>query len=360
MNPLTLAVISLYLLLAFACWMAYQLLRQNGRMLMRIEALETRLGAAIAEAPPGGLPRGTPAPPFELPTLDNGVTNLERFRGRKTLLVFFDPRCGFCQQMAPKIVEMQREQTVDGQPALLLVTTGDAERNRHVFAEHRIDAVVALQQHTEVMARYQARGTPTGYLIDEQGMIASDLAIGSSALLALARGEASGNIAPGEDERTDQAPRTDRGNRPLSASRITRDGLAAGTAAPPFRLPRVGGGEGDLAGYRGRKLLLVFSDPYCGPCQRLAPELEQRHRRRRDVDVLMVSRGGESENRKKIAEQGLTFPVGLQRHWEVSRAYGMFATPIAFLVDEEGVIARNVAVGPDAILAVFDTAQQAN
>jgi len=74
----------------------------------------------------------------------------------------------------------------------------------------------------------------------------------------------------------------------------------------------------------------------------------------------MVSRGGESENRKKIAEQGLTFPVGLQRHWEVSRAYGMFATPIAFLVDEEGVIARNVAVGPDAILAVFDTAQQAN
>ena len=40
----------------------------------------------------------------------------------------------------------------------------------------------------------------------------------------------------------------------------------------------------------------------------------------------------------------------LQPHWEISRRYAMFATPIAYLIDEVGVIAGDVAVGEDAIL----------
>jgi hypothetical protein len=52
----------------------------------------------------------------------------------------------------------------------------------------------------------------------------------------------------------------------------------------------------------------------------------------------------------KAAEHGLTFPVVLHRHWEVSRAYAMFKTPIGYLVDAEGILASTVAVGGDAIL----------
>ena len=40
----------------------------------------------------------------------------------------------------------------------------------------------------------------------------------------------------------------------------------------------------------------------------------------------------------------------LQRRWEVSKEYGIFATPVGYLIDEEGVIAKDVAVGSDAIL----------
>ena len=54
----------------------------------------------------------------------------------------------------------------------------------------------------------------------------------------------------------------------------------------------------------------------------------------------------------KIAEHGLTFPVALQRHWEISRDYGIFATPVGYLIDERGVIAADVAVGAKAILAL--------
>ena len=47
---------------------------------------------------------------------------------------------------------------------------------------------------------------------------------------------------------------------------------------------------------------------------------------------------------------GLIFPSSCKKKWELSRQYGIFATPVAFLINEEGVIARNAATGADAIL----------
>jgi hypothetical protein len=67
----------------------------------------------------------------------------------------------------------------------------------------------------------------------------------------------------------------------------------------------------------------------------------------------MVSRQGAEANRQKVEELGLTFPVVLQRLWEISRLYGMFATPIGYLIDEQGILAADVAVGPEAIMALL-------
>jgi hypothetical protein len=67
----------------------------------------------------------------------------------------------------------------------------------------------------------------------------------------------------------------------------------------------------------------------------------------------MVSRGDAGANRRKVAESGLTFPVGLQRQWEISKLYGMFATPIAYLIDEQGTIATGAAVGVKPILGLL-------
>lgn len=111
------------------------------------------------------------------------------------------------------------------------------------------------------------------------------------------------------------------------------------------------GGELSLSDYRDRKVLLVFSDPECGPCMLLAPQLEELHRRGA-IAVVLVSRRDPETNRAKIKELGLTFPVVLQKNWEVSREYALFATPIGYLIDEQGVIAQEAAQGVDAILAL--------
>jgi len=128
-------------------------------------------------------------------------------------------------------------------------------------------------------------------------------------------------------------------------SRILREGLKVGATAPLFDLPGIGGETVSLAGFRGRQVLLVFSDPECGPCDALAPRLVALHRKHRGngLAVVMVGRGDPTANKRKAHEHGFEFPVALQRRWEISKEYGIFATPVAFLIGENGLIQRGVA-----------------
>ena len=195
-------------------------------------------------------------------------------------------------------------------------------------------------------------------------------------------------LPQGEGENQDRISRF--GNRSVTRSRIKRDGLKAGTAAPSFRLPRLDGGELSLEELRGTRVLLVFSDPHCGPCNALAPELEMFYRENgtktrspsprlrgrsrfgavkarpsppgegellTGTEIVMLSRGEPKENRAKVKEHKLTFPVVLQQQWEISRRYAMFATPMAYLIDETGVIAHDVAVGVEPIFALMTMAK---
>jgi hypothetical protein len=44
----------------------------------------------------------------------------------------------------------------------------------------------------------------------------------------------------------------------------------------------------------------------------------------------------------------------MQRQWEISKEYGMFATPVGYLIDERGIVAKDVAMGVKPILALAD------
>jgi hypothetical protein len=59
----------------------------------------------------------------------------------------------------------------------------------------------------------------------------------------------------------------------------------------------------------------------------------------------MIGRGDPAENWQKARQQGFEFPVVVQDHWKLSRQYGIFMMPAAFLIGEDGRILRSVAVG---------------
>jgi peroxiredoxin len=249
-----------------------------------------------------------------------------------------------------------------GHPLPLIIASGDLEQNRLFFGEHKVGYPVLFQEKLEVSAAYGANATPSGYLIDAEGKIASEFALGAEMLQALANGTADRRLKPEMDQaRAGEAGPaltsrevSERANRfrdhSLSRSKIKRDGLKAGTPAPDFQLPRLDGrGELSMSALRGQRVLIVFSSPHCGPCYELAPRLERFHRGLPELEVVMISNGEPDENRAKMKEHGLTFAVAIQQGWAISRLYGIFATPAAYLIDEEGVITRDVAVGADPI-----------
>jgi peroxiredoxin len=145
------------------------------------------------------------------------------------------------------------------------------------------------------------------------------------------------------------------GSKPLRYSRIEREGLKRGSVAPDFAIPDINGRPISLEQYRGRRLVLVFSDPHCGPCSQLAPYLARTYRRRGAIttEIVMVSRGEIEENRRKAETYGFEFPVVVQDRWKLSRKYGIFATPVAFLIGEDSRTERAVAVGFDQIRSLL-------
>jgi peroxiredoxin len=379
--PLTLAFVALALLavlcvlVAVACGLGYLLLQQGGRVLLRLEALDERLthleerprtlprlgdhamrANGRVERPRQGLPKGALAPPWVLPDLAGTPTALASFLGQRLLLVFFNPHCGFCAALATDLAALPVDVPA-GQPLPVVITTGEREINREWVREHGLRCPVLLEEGLQVASQYGAHGTPIGCLVDEHGAIASELAVGAAAVLALARQapekRAMGGHAPANGVVNATAPPAHRGNRSLAESKINRAGLVAGSLAPAFRLPRLGGGELSLEEYQGQEILLVFSDPRCGPCDALAPKLEAQHRQRPDARILMVSRGEEAENYQKVADHGLTFPIALQQKWEVSRLYEIYATPVGFLIGTDGRTVANVAQGPERILELL-------
>src|SRR4051794_35442697 len=97
-----------WVLIAIGTWLAYQLVRQNGRILLRLETIERQIGhrAGAQQPDAGGLPIGTLAPDFELPDFLGVRRKLSDFRGRNVLLIFFNPQCGYCTKMAADLATM--------------------------------------------------------------------------------------------------------------------------------------------------------------------------------------------------------------------------------------------------------------
>src|SRR5262249_25657536 len=149
---------------------------------------------------------------------------------------------------------------------------------------------------------------------DARGCVAEPLVAGADPVRVLVR-----RLAEPTQRRTRL-----RGERPLSDSHIERNGLRAGATAPDFTLPATSGDTVRLSSYRGQHVLVVLTDPKCGPCEALAPELARLGRAAGDrgLSIVMVGRGTVDENRRKAEQYDFTFPVVLQKHWEVSKAFG--------------------------------------
>jgi peroxiredoxin len=128
-----------------------------------------------------GLPIGEVAPPVTLPDLTGYTVSLSDFKGRKTLVLFWNPGCGFCQRMLPDLKAWEENRS-NGSPELLLISTGAVEANQKMG----LRSAVLLDAASAVARQFRGGATPSAVLIDDEGRIASELAVGAPSVLALA------------------------------------------------------------------------------------------------------------------------------------------------------------------------------
>jgi len=113
--------------------------------------------------------------------------------------------------------------------------------------------------------------------------------------------------------------------------------------APTARLPRLGrSGEGSLADYRGKVVVLNFWASWCKPCTEELPLLERTHRSLSGRDALVLGANYQDVSDSALGfvrRFKLTYPSLRDRDGEFADRYGSRAFPETFVIDRRGRIA---------------------
>jgi peroxiredoxin len=334
------------------------LLRQNGRLLVRLEALEASVAAGGSVAPSQngapvnqaeGLPVGSAAPDFSLSGLHGETLTLEALRssGKPVMALFTDPDCGPCNAMLPDVGRWQGEHAQ--KLTLALVSRGEVEENKTKAQEHGLSNVL-LQKDWEVSEAYEVRGTPSAVLISPDGKVASPVAGGAEGirgLLSYAVGERAQLPMQPHQPQTEGQPCPNCGKVHVAAPTVEA-AQKVGEEAPEVKLPDLEGNTVQLADFRGEKTLVLFWNPGCGFCHQMLPDLKEWEAGATEdaPRLVVVSAGSEEANR----EMGISSPVLLDQNFATGRAFGASGTPSAVLVDAQGKVASDIAVGAPAVM----------
>jgi peroxiredoxin/uncharacterized membrane protein YphA (DoxX/SURF4 family) len=284
-------------------------------------------GDAAAPAAPLAPKVGDPAPALTLPALDGTPVSLADLQGQPTVVLFWNPGCGFCSRMLDDLKTWEAHPSPEA-PRLLVVSTGDRQKNEAMG----LTSTVVLDQGFATGQAFGATGTPSAVLVDAAGRIGSPLAVGGPNVLGLLTGQ------PPKPQEV--AGHGAKGSTPPSV----------GDPAPAVQLPDLTGKEIELAELRGTDTLLLFWNPGCGFCSRMLDDLKAWEANRSDgaPKLLVVSRGDVEANRA----MGLRSPVVLDQAFATGRSFGASGTPSAVLVDANGTIASGIAKGAPAVLAL--------
>lgn len=339
---------------AIGGWLILNILQQQGRLMLRIEAFEKGLGApglanreALAMAPTSesGLFVGTPAPAFKLPNVvDDTLVELTHLlaRNKPVVLLFSDPGCGPCNQLMPQVATWQKDLTEHF--TLAIISRGDKSANQDKASKDGLRDVL-LQKDYEIADSFKLYGTPGAVLIGADGKIMAPAVSGADAIERLVR-QASGQ------EALMPLPTP----IPLALDSSGIPAVRIGDQAPEFNLQNLTGQMVKFGSQAKKKTVLLFWNPGCGFCSQMLDRLKQWEKNRSGdaPELIVISSGAVQTNRA----MGLASEVVLDQSFNAGALYGASGTPSAVLVDEQGRIASEVTVGANAVMELAGEQRQ--
>ena len=328
-TKLALAAVSLIFCgLGAGGWVLIELFRQHGRLLVRLEAVESQLGMVSTGGRATGDVVGEPAPHFLLPSTTGKQVTLNDLLhpAKQLLLLFADPDCATCEALLPYLSHWENE--LSSSLAIAVVSRGGAAANSEKFASQ--GRYVLLQKENEVSQSYGCAGTPCGILVEPGGRIASSAAKGPQAIISLIQ-----RIAPTRPAELAPSATVDNTRQPSISLR---------ELVPSLRLIDARGKFGGIKEIAGESTLLIFWNPACPHCRSIAETVRHTEARPREVRprLIVIS----------ISRETLDFKsrVLIDPDAHLMKSLGARSTPAAVLLDEETRLISVVAIGAENVL----------
>ncbi len=334
------------LLLGFAIDLLRRISAKQDNFARRIEVMEliSKDGAEVerqeAGNPRDGLPMGAPLPDFVLADARGGTFSTGMFakRGRPALFFFVSPTCNPCQALVPELDSWQAE--LDGKVDIILVSSGKPKENLQKFEGERPKHIL-LDEKREFAESVKAKWTPGALFVGASGKVASDIATGDVEIRKLVERIKSEDLSSLFTYFANGKP-NDLG--------VTLD-AKIGEIVPEFSIKDLRGKEVDAGFFRGKPTLVAFWSPTCPHCRGMIGDLKEweSSKGEDEPNLLVFSDGDPQEN----LDLGLDAPVILEAEYVTASKFGMFGTPSAVLVNEDGRFASELAIGAPDIWALI-------
>jgi thiol-disulfide isomerase/thioredoxin/uncharacterized membrane protein YphA (DoxX/SURF4 family) len=341
----TMQVIIGLLIVAFLGAIIYflkQISEQQTQIIRRLQVVEVLAQEGGREMtrenighPHDGLPVGAPAPDFSVPDVKGKEVEFEHIlaKGKPILFFFVSPTCSPCAALLPEIEKWKNE--LGERLNFVFVTNGKAKENIDKFGD--VAEQILLEKDRAVALKFGAVWTPTVLLVNTDGTIGSRIAAGDEAIRELIE-----KIKVESEEK--ETFYITNGKDDLRKSKI-------GEKVPEFTMEDLQGRKIGKDDFLGKKTLAAFWSTTCPHCVNMIEDLREWEKQKgQNEPNLVVFSEGEEEEHKKLE---LDSPILLEKGYKVAEKLGMIGTPSAVLINENGEIISETAVGSVQVWALL-------
>src|ERR1700683_4755661 len=111
-----------------------------------------------------------PAPEFSLPETYGGHVDLESYRGRPVLMVFWMTSCGICRRELPLLEQVEPELGRKG-IAVVAIHLGGADEARDYMRSNHLSLTSLVDSDGSVAQAYHVSGVPKLVLVGNDGRV---------------------------------------------------------------------------------------------------------------------------------------------------------------------------------------------
>ncbi len=338
----TIFLLLIFVVAVIVLYFVKKLSDQQNEIIKRLDIMDviSRDGATVeredAGSPSDSLPIGAPFPDFSIMNGGGKIVTFDNIldRAKPSLFLFVGPNCNPCGALMPEVVEWQKE--MSGRLNFVIVSNGTLDANIAKFGEETA-ASILFESKRELAEKVHAKWTPTAIFVSSDGYIASHPATGDTAIRNLIE------KIRNEDLTREFVFFADRN--------ITGKAPFIGKTVPEFSLEDLDGRTFTNNDFKGETTLAVLWSTDCPHCVRMMSEIQEWEKSRSADDPKMVIFSeGDKDFHKEL---GLELPVLLEKGNNTAIELGMFGTPSAVLIDEEGRIVTETAIGAGNIWALI-------